>query len=167
MILWSRVGATLLSESRLRPGRLMQLPPISTVSAPPSPLLLSTPPPDHPLLLFLARTMSGWLSYLTGTGGKSRDSTREAIVNLREHLLMLDKKEEHLNKKIEDEQRKAKANATTNKRGELTLLWRAVVRRGVSLGGQGRVEGWNGGSGGEWEGRGGRREGEGRGRRVG
>lgn len=58
------------------------------------------------------------MSYLTGRGASSKDSTREAIVNLREHLLMLDKKEEHLSKKIEDELRKAKANATTNPRGE-------------------------------------------------
>lgn len=71
--------------------------------------------------------MSGWLSYLTGSGAKGgRDSTREAIVNLREHLLMLDKKEEHLNKKIDDEQRKAKANATTNKRGQSLGLCLAV-----------------------------------------
>ena len=62
-------------------------------------------------------SMSGWLSYITGSGGKSRDSPKDAIVNLRQHLLMLDKKEEHLQKKIDDEQRKAKANATTNKRG--------------------------------------------------
>ncbi|GAA5864683.1 hypothetical protein JCM8115_005832 [Rhodotorula mucilaginosa] len=61
--------------------------------------------------------MSGWLSYLTGSGGaKSKDSTREAIVNLREHLLMLDKKEEYLGKKIDDEVRKARANATSNPR---------------------------------------------------
>jgi charged multivesicular body protein 4 len=60
------------------------------------------------------------MSYLTGTGSRnpSQDSTRSAIVNLREHLIMLDKKEEHLTKKIEEELRKAKANATTNKRGE-------------------------------------------------
>lgn len=58
------------------------------------------------------------MSYLTGTGSRnpSQDSTRSAIVNLREHLIMLDKKEEHLTKKIEEELRKAKANATTNKR---------------------------------------------------
>jgi len=55
---------------------------------------------------------------LTGRGAATKDSTREAIVNLREHLLMLDKKEEHLSKKIEDELRKAKANATTNPRGK-------------------------------------------------
>lgn len=61
--------------------------------------------------------MSSWISYLTGRGAATKDSTREAIVNLREHLLMLDKKEEYLGKKIDDELRKAKANATTNPRG--------------------------------------------------
>lgn len=67
--------------------------------------------------------MSGWLSYLTGSGGaKSKDSTREAIVNLREHLLMLDKKEEYLGKKIDDEVRKARANATSNPRGTCRRL---------------------------------------------
>ncbi|GAA5949285.1 hypothetical protein JCM21900_005593 [Sporobolomyces salmonicolor] len=60
--------------------------------------------------------MSSWISYLTGRGTATKDSTREAIVNLREHLLMLDKKEEYLGKKIDDELRKAKANATTNPR---------------------------------------------------
>ncbi|GAA6035096.1 hypothetical protein JCM8097_002182 [Rhodosporidiobolus ruineniae] len=60
--------------------------------------------------------MSSWVSWLTGRGGSSKDSTREAIVKLREHLLMLDKKEEYLGKKIDDELRKAKANATSNPR---------------------------------------------------
>ena len=35
---------------------------------------------------------------------------------------MLDKKEEYLEKKIEEEQRKAKANAVNNKAGALPLL---------------------------------------------
>lgn len=66
--------------------------------------------------------MSGWMSWITGNGGaKSKDSTREAIVNLREHLLMLDKKEEYLGKKIDDEVRKARANATSNPRGKPSL----------------------------------------------
>lgn len=65
--------------------------------------------------------MSGWMSYLTGAK-PAKDTTREAIVNLREHLLMLDKKEEHLTKKIEDEARKAKANLSTNKRVALQAL---------------------------------------------
>lgn len=45
-------------------------------------------------------------------------AARDAIVGLRSQLLMLEKKEEHLNKKIADEMKKAKANVTTNKRGE-------------------------------------------------
>ena len=63
--------------------------------------------------------MSGWMSWISGKGSAaSKDNTREAIVNLREHLLMLDKKEEHLSNKIEEEMRKARANATSNPRGE-------------------------------------------------
>ena len=61
--------------------------------------------------------MSSWTSWLVG----KRDNTgaaRDAIVGLRSQLLMLEKKEEHLNKKINDEMKKAKANVTTNKRGE-------------------------------------------------
>lgn len=64
--------------------------------------------------------MSSWTSWLVG----KRDNTnaaREAIVGLRQQLLMLDKKEEHLNRKIADETKKAKANVTTNKRGELVV----------------------------------------------
>lgn len=75
--------------------------------------------------------MSGWLSYITGRGTASKDSTREAIVNLREHLLMLDKKEEHLSKKIEDELRKAKANATTNPRGASPASLLVLLQRGM------------------------------------
>lgn len=66
-----------------------------------------------------APTMSTWSSYF-GLGGKGRtnqDTARDAIVELRQQLLLLDKKEEHLNKRIEEETRKAKANATSNKRG--------------------------------------------------
>lgn len=53
------------------------------------------------------------------TGRKdNKNSARDAIVGLRSQLLMLEKKEDHLNKKIEDELQKAKANVTTNKRGK-------------------------------------------------
>lgn len=59
--------------------------------------------------------MSGWMNFF---GKKeNKNSARDAIVGLRQQLLMLEKKEEHLNKKIEDELKKAKANVTTNKRG--------------------------------------------------
>lgn len=61
--------------------------------------------------------MSGWMSYLTGTRRKdNREGARDAIVGLRTQLLMLEKKEEHLQKKIDEEMKKARANATTNKR---------------------------------------------------
>ncbi|CAH7683047.1 hypothetical protein PPACK8108_LOCUS17043 [Phakopsora pachyrhizi] len=53
--------------------------------------------------------MSSWSSWLLG---------RE----LRQHLIMLEKKEDHLNKKIDDELKKAKANATTNKRAATAAL---------------------------------------------
>jgi charged multivesicular body protein 4 len=64
--------------------------------------------------------MSGWLSYFTG----SRDTkqvARTAIVGIREQLAMLDKKEEYLEKKIEEELKKAKANAVSNKAGASPL----------------------------------------------
>lgn len=63
--------------------------------------------------------MSGWMNWLTGTRKNSRDSARDAIVKIREQLLMYEKKEQHLQKKIDEELAKAKANATSNKRGEL------------------------------------------------
>lgn len=80
--------------------------------------------------VFTLQTMSGWISYLTGRGsGGGRDATREALINLREHLLLLDKKETHLGTKIEEELRKAKANATTNPRGESFFEWACVRSR--------------------------------------
>ncbi|KAG0144464.1 hypothetical protein CROQUDRAFT_624609 [Cronartium quercuum f. sp. fusiforme G11] len=69
--------------------------------------------------------MASWSSWLLGRGsssGNQRDKARETIVELRQHLIMLEKKEDHLNKKIEDELRKAKANATTNKRAATAAL---------------------------------------------
>jgi hypothetical protein len=85
--------------------------------------------------------MSSWVSWLTGRGAATKDSTREAIVNLREHLLMLDKKEEYLGKKIDDEVRKARAHATTNPRGQSSFLsefGRLSGRGGRSRDGVGR-----------------------------
>ncbi|PWN21582.1 Snf7-domain-containing protein [Microstroma glucosiphilum] len=56
-----------------------------------------------------------WTSWLVGKR-ENTHAARDAIVGLRSQLLMLEKKEEHLNKKIADEMKKAKANVTTNKR---------------------------------------------------
>jgi charged multivesicular body protein 4 len=66
--------------------------------------------------------MSSWLSYITGSGSKdtsaSAGKAKNAIIELRQQLLMIDKQEEHMMKKIDDENQKAKVNATTNKRGQ-------------------------------------------------
>lgn len=63
--------------------------------------------------------MSSWGSWF---GGRSRTAPRDAIVGLRENLLMLDKKEQHLHKKIEEQQNKARSLVSTNKRAATQAL---------------------------------------------
>jgi charged multivesicular body protein 4 len=55
----------------------------------------------------------GWFG-----GGRNdhKESARNAIVELRSQLLMLEKREDHIQKQIDEETRKAKANATSNQR---------------------------------------------------
>jgi len=62
---------------------------------------------------------SATMSWLSWVGGKrdNKNAARDAIIGLREQLHLITKKEEHLQTKIDDELRKAKANVTTNKRG--------------------------------------------------
>jgi len=67
--------------------------------------------------------MSGFMSYFGGRKD-SKQVTRDAIVGLREQLVMLEKKEEYLIKKIEEELKKAKSNAVSNK-----ALATAALRR--------------------------------------
>ncbi|KAJ3811241.1 Snf7-domain-containing protein [Lentinula lateritia] len=50
-----------------------------------------------------------------GTRRDPRQSARDAIIGLRQQLQMIDRKEDYLLKKIEEEVKKAKANAVTNK----------------------------------------------------
>lgn len=76
-----------------------------------------------------ATAMSGWMSYLVGSRKSKQDGARDAIVGLRTQLLMLEKKEEHLNKKIEDEMKKARANASSNKRCKFRVSVREVLPR--------------------------------------
>ncbi|KAF5370042.1 hypothetical protein D9758_001100 [Tetrapyrgos nigripes] len=58
--------------------------------------------------------MASFMSYF-GARRDPKQSARDAIVTLRQQLQMIEKKEEHLQKKIEDELKKAKANAVSNK----------------------------------------------------
>jgi len=67
--------------------------------------------------------MSGWMSYFTGKKD-SRSTARDAIVNTRQHLAVLDKKEENLQRKIDEEMKKAKANAVNNKAAATAALRR-------------------------------------------
>ncbi|GMK55368.1 hypothetical protein CspeluHIS016_0204240 [Cutaneotrichosporon spelunceum] len=67
--------------------------------------------------------MSGWMSWFGGRKD-TREQARDSIVDLRQQLLMIEKKEEHLQKKIDDETSKARANATSNKSAALYALKR-------------------------------------------
>lgn len=65
--------------------------------------------------------METFMSYFGGRKDP-KQSTREAIVTLRQQLQMLEKKEEHLQKRIDDELKKAKSNAVTNKNGQSSAV---------------------------------------------
>ncbi|KAG1833079.1 Snf7-domain-containing protein [Suillus variegatus] len=58
--------------------------------------------------------MAGIMSYFGGRRD-TKQAARDAIVGLRQQLQMIEKKEEHLQKKIDEELKKAKANAVSNK----------------------------------------------------
>ncbi|GLB33754.1 putative SNF7 family protein [Lyophyllum shimeji] len=58
--------------------------------------------------------MASLMSYF-GARRDPKQSARDAIVTLRQQLQMIEKKEEYLQKKIEDELKKARANAVSNK----------------------------------------------------
>jgi charged multivesicular body protein 4 len=62
--------------------------------------------------------MSSWLSYITGRRD-TKIAARDAIVTLRQQLSMLEKKEEYLKKKIDEETAKARQNSVNNKSGKL------------------------------------------------
>lgn len=62
------------------------------------------------------------MSYF-GAGRKDpKQTARDAIVGLRQQLQMIEKKEEYLQKKIEEETKKARANAVSNKAGTSSHL---------------------------------------------
>ncbi|KAG9035952.1 ESCRT-III subunit protein snf7 [Tulasnella sp. JGI-2019a] len=67
--------------------------------------------------------MSGWMSYFGGRKDP-KATIREAIVTLRQQLQLLEKKEDYLMKKIDDETKKAQANVTSNKPAALEALRR-------------------------------------------
>ncbi|CDO71383.1 hypothetical protein BN946_scf184908.g141 [Trametes cinnabarina] len=70
--------------------------------------------------------MAGIMSYFGGRRDPKQTS-REAIINLRQQLQMIEKKEEYLQKKIEEETKKARANAVSNKAAATNALRRKKV----------------------------------------
>jgi len=64
-----------------------------------------------------SQMMAAFMSYF-GARRDPKQSARDAIVTLRQQLQMIEKKEEYLQKKIDEELKKAKANAVNNKAGE-------------------------------------------------
>lgn len=56
------------------------------------------------------------MSYFTGRRDP-KQTARDAIVSLREQLMMIEKKEEHLQRQIAQDLATAKANAVSNKNG--------------------------------------------------
>ena len=58
-------------------------------------------------------------SFMSLFGGRRdpKQTARNTIVELRQHLQMIEKKEEYLQKKIDEEMQKARSNAVSNKAG--------------------------------------------------
>ena len=65
--------------------------------------------------------MASFMSYFGGRRDP-KQSARDAIVTLRQQLQMIEKKEEYLQKRIDEEVKKAKANAVSNKTGRVDRL---------------------------------------------
>lgn len=78
--------------------------------------------------------MAGFMSYFGGRRDP-KQSSRDAIVTLRQQLQMIEKKGEYLQKKIDEETKTARANAVTNKTGASGMhVWRlSPVLRGVGV----------------------------------
>ncbi|KAF8529202.1 late endosome to vacuole transport-related protein [Hysterangium stoloniferum] len=64
-----------------------------------------------------------WFSLITGRRD-TKTATRDAIVTLRQQLSMLEKKEEYLKKKIDEETAKARHNSVNNKAVAMAALRR-------------------------------------------
>jgi len=69
------------------------------------------------------------MNYFTGRRD-TKSSTRDAIVTLRQQLAMLEKKERHLQTEIDEDVRKARANAVSNKGVATAALRRKKVNEG-------------------------------------
>lgn len=69
-------------------------------------------------------------SWFGGTSAQRRDTPKDAILGLRSHLDMLQKREKHLQNQIDEQQNIARKNANTNKNGSCLLERTCGRRRG-------------------------------------
>jgi charged multivesicular body protein 4 len=76
--------------------------------------------------------MASFMSYFTGRRD-TKQSARDAIVALREQLITIEKKEEHLQRQIAQDVATAKANAVSNKPGALFCFKKASNCTAVRL----------------------------------
>ncbi len=76
--------------------------------------------------------MASFMSYFTGRRDP-KQSARDAIVSLREQLMMIEKKEEHLQRQITQDLATAKANAVSNKAGTPSSLLAFPVHKSEQL----------------------------------
>mmetsp|Transcript_29763 Transcript_29763/g.50763 ORF Transcript_29763/g.50763 Transcript_29763/m.50763 type:complete len:108 (-) Transcript_29763:4033-4356(-) len=71
---------------------------------------------------------NGGMSSHSGGGGATITSTANTVVNLRENIATQEKREMHLEKKIEQLVAEAKAKmAKKDKKGELILTWVVLI----------------------------------------
>lgn len=63
-----------------------------------------------------------WTSWFTGTRDTKKPA-REAIIRLRQNLQLLERKEQHLQTQIDEQQNKARQNAVSNPEGKLTTTY--------------------------------------------
>lgn len=76
--------------------------------------------------------MSSWMSWFGGSRDTKKPA-REAIIKLRQNLQLLERKEEHLQKQVDEQQNKARANAVSNQNRALCVHSYCNVRIGVAL----------------------------------
>ncbi len=70
-----------------------------------------------------------WGTWFGGSGGQKRkDAPKKAILDLRQQLDMLQKRERHLENQMAKEDDKARENVTTNKTGRLALPQQSPTR---------------------------------------
>ncbi len=62
------------------------------------------------------------MSYFGASRKDPKQTARDAIVGLRQQLQMIKKKEEYLQEKIEEDTKKARANAVSNKAGGFSVI---------------------------------------------